>query len=104
MWNIYPHGKQSKVMRGVKFETVHDVLIISSDEAVFNNAKTPYEEALKRSGFDTALVYSKSKNTKPRRGRRMKIIWFNPPYCQSIETNVARKVSLLMIVMCPALA
>ena len=31
---------------------------ISSDEAVFNNAKTPYEEALKRSGFDTALCYN----------------------------------------------
>ena len=31
---------------------------ISSDEAVFNNAKIPYEEALKRSGFDTALVYT----------------------------------------------
>ena len=26
MSNIYPHGKQSKVMGGVKFETVHDVL------------------------------------------------------------------------------
>ena len=23
---IYPHGKQSKIMGGVKFETVHDVL------------------------------------------------------------------------------
>ena len=26
MSNIYPHGKQSKVMGGMKFETVHDVL------------------------------------------------------------------------------
>ena len=26
MSNIYPHGKQSQVMGGVKFETVHDVL------------------------------------------------------------------------------
>ena len=34
------------------------LLSISSEEAVFNNAKTPYEEALKRSGFDTALVYT----------------------------------------------
>ena len=68
---------------------------ISSDEAVFNNAKTPYEEALKRSRFDTALAYSKSKTNKPCRSRR-KIIWFNPPYCQSIETNVARKFLLLV--------
>ena len=66
---------------------------ISSDEAVFNNAKTPYEEAPKSIGFDKALVYSKNK---PRRSRRRKIIWFNPPYCHSIETNVARKFLLLV--------
>ena len=69
---------------------------ISSDEAVFNDAKTLYEEALKSSGFDTELVYSKSETNKPRRSRRRKIIWFNPPYCQSIETNVARKFLFLV--------
>ena len=47
-------------------------------------------------GAHFTLVYSKSKNTKPHRSRRRKIIWFNPPYCQSIETNVARKFLLLV--------
>ena len=67
---------------------------ISSDKAVFNNAKTPYEGALKRSRLDAALINSKI--TKPPRSRRRKIIWFNPPYCQSIERNVARKFLLLV--------
>ena len=69
---------------------------ISSDEAVFNNAKTLYEEVLKRSGFDTALCYSNNQNTKRSRSRRRKIIRFNPHNCQSIETNVAKKFLLLV--------
>ena len=54
---------------------------ISSDEAVFNNAKLTYEEALKSSGFETKLVYKKNESTTRRRSRKRKIIWFNPPYC-----------------------
>ena len=54
---------------------------ISSDEAVFNNAKLTYEEALKSSGFETKLVYKKNESTTRRRSRKRKIIRFNPPYC-----------------------
>ena len=69
---------------------------VSSDKSVFNEAKPPYEEALKRSGFDTTLVYKDSNKTTGRRSRKRQIIWFNPPYCQSIETNVARKFLILV--------
>ena len=69
---------------------------ISSDEAVFNNAKPTYEEALKSSGFEMKLIYNRNESTTRRRSRKRKIIWFNPPYCQSVETNVARKFLLLV--------
>ena len=69
---------------------------ISSDEAVFNNAKPTYEEALKNSGFETKLFYKMNESTTRRRSRKRKIIWFNPPFCQSVETNVARKFLLLV--------
>ena len=69
---------------------------VSSDKSVFNEAKPPYEEALKRSGFDTTLVYKDNNKTTGRRRRKRQIIWFNPPYCQSIETNVARKFLILV--------
>ena len=69
---------------------------VSSDESVFNDAKPPYEEALKRSGFDTTLVYKNNHKTTSRRSRKRQITWFNPPYCQSVETNVARKFLILV--------
>ena len=69
---------------------------ISSNGSVFNEAKPPYEEALKKSGYNTTLVYSNNENTTRRRSRKRRITWFKPPYCQSVETNVAKKFLLLV--------
>ena len=63
---------------------------ISCNEEVFNKAKPLFEEALKRSGFETTLSYGNGGDTR-RKKRKRKITWFNPPFCQSIETNVSRK-------------
>ena len=63
---------------------------ISCNEEVFNNAKPLYEEALKRSGYKTTLSYGNG-GTAMRKKRKRKITWFNPPFCQSIETNVSKK-------------
>ena len=64
---------------------------ISSNESVFNEAKPPYAEALKKSGYNTTLVYNNNQNTTRRRSRKRRITWFNSPYCQSVETNIAKK-------------
>ena len=63
---------------------------ISCNEEVFNKAKPLYEEALKRSGHETTLSYRNGGDTR-RKKRKRKITWFNPPFCQSIETNVSKK-------------
>ena len=68
---------------------------ISCNEAVFNKAKPLYEDALKRSGFETTLSYGNGGSTQ-RRNRKRKITWFNPPFCQSIETNISKKFLLLV--------
>ena len=68
---------------------------ISCNEAVFNTAKPLYEDALRRSGFDSTLTYDKGGPTQ-RRKRRRKITWFNPPFCQSIDTNISKKFLLLV--------
>ena len=68
----------------------------SSSEAMFNAAKGPYQEALKRSGHNFTLSYNPEEagGVTPRRRRRRKkdkIIWFNPPWCNSVTTDVGRK-------------
>jgi len=64
----------------------------SSNEAVFENAKAEYEEALRNSGYSNPnLVFRKQTSSKTtRRNQKRSIIWFNPPFSKNVATNVAR--------------
>ena len=68
---------------------------ISSSEAIFNEAKDVYEDALKKSGHTHNLIYSERANrttdSKKKRKRRNNIMWFNPPYNKSLKTNIGRE-------------
>lgn len=64
----------------------------SSNERIFDQAKQPYEKALKESGYNTKLTYQPTKASNNRtKNRKRKITWFNPPFNQNVETKIARK-------------
>jgi hypothetical protein len=50
---------------------------ISSDKQSFESAAPPYQEALRKIGFNYVLNYN-PQAPKPKRYRN--VIWFNPPY------------------------
>ena len=62
---------------------------ISATEEIFKNSVTPYQEALKKSGYDFDLKFQPE--TEPvtgRKNRGRKITWFNPPYSANVSTNI----------------
>ena len=66
---------------------------ISSSEIVFNELFPIYSDLLRKSGFhDNITFIPKTTNTKTnkKKTRKRKIIWFNPPHCLSVKTNVGR--------------
>ena len=63
----------------------------SSSEKAFNESKNDYERALKEAGYKNKLTYKKENTKKEKKNRKRKIMWFNPPYCASVKTNIARK-------------
>ena len=63
---------------------------ISSDKNAFDSAIPPYQEALKRSGYDYTLKY-KPQQPKSKRPRTRNVTWFNPPYNASVCTNIGSK-------------
>ena len=71
----------------------HRLSANSSSEALFNAAKGPYQEALERSGHLHKLVYKPAETAKRKRRKRRRdnIIWFNPPWSNSVTTDVGRK-------------
>ena len=64
---------------------------LSSTEEVFNKAAPEYNEALKHSGYDHTIKYAnpnQTTQTNAKRNRPRTVIWFNPPYCESVKTKV----------------
>ena len=70
----------------------------SSNEEIFNELQTDYENTLKGSGFQlTNFRYKKTaekhkkktkkKTKKNKTNRRRNIIWFNQPFNKNIRTN-----------------
>ena len=71
----------------------HRVNSISSSKEVFDAAKGFYEDALTRSGRpNPSLSYQDTPPSQGRkRNRKRKIIWFNPPYSVTVETDVGKR-------------
>ena len=72
---------------------------VSSNREIFEKAAPAYNKALRDSGYTEEIQYipptNLTQNNEAKR-RKRKIIWFNPPYSQSVQTNVARKFLLLI--------
>ena len=66
---------------------------ISSSRDIFNQAKTFYESSLRASGYkNCSLEYQDESNSKKRkRTRKRNIIWYNPPWNASVETDIGKK-------------
>ena len=58
---------------------------LSSNEEIFEREKPIYQEALRNAGFKEDLKYEKSKKT---RRRRRSVLWFNPPWSDTVKTNI----------------
>ena len=62
---------------------------LSTSEAIFNDAKDHYQEALKRNGHTHQLRYNPP--IARRRQRSRKVIRFNPPYSRTVETKIGKE-------------
>ncbi len=74
---------------------------LSSSEEIFDQSKQHYQDALAKSGYKHALKYNPTTPTTSRRNRGRKIIWFNPPYSRSVETNIGKEFLHLLDIHFP---
>ena len=64
---------------------------LSKNEEILKNSVGPYQDALDKAGHKYKLHYAPSSETRNVRNRTRNIIWFNPPYCQSVKTNIGKQ-------------
>lgn len=75
---------------------------LSCNKETFDRATPLYNDALKRSNFDSNLTYEpntddeqttnsrNSNNETQKRNRRRNTIWYNPPYSKNVKTNIGQ--------------
>ena len=92
---VYIHKKSNHpptIKKELPRMIVERVSRLSCSEDVFNKEVKVYQESLKSAGFTENIPYNKpntSATTKRQRAR--KITWFNPPYSETVKTNVAAR-------------
>ena len=72
------------------------------NQNIFQEAAPVYEEALKKSGYNKKLTYIPEKlNTNNKNNRKRNIIWFNPPFNQSVSTKIGKYLLNLLDIHFP---
>ena len=67
------------------------IALLSSDEQTFKESTPIYQNALRHSYFDHEFTYTQDAPQRTRRNRQRNIIWFNPPFSTSVNTNIGRE-------------
>ena len=85
------------VLKNIPLEVQRRLTTLSSSQAMFEAAKGPFQDALQRAGYDHHLIYSPTSSpARRRRRRRRDILWFNPPFCKSVKSNIGRQFLQLL--------
>ena len=102
-----PYHKLDDIIQYINKESNHPPSIIehlpastenrlsnnSSDEKMFKEAAIYYEDTLNKAGYINNLVYhTKSTNNQENKNksRQRNVIWFNPPYSESVATKIGQ--------------
>ena len=63
----------------------------SSNEKIFHEESAPYKKALADSGYTSQMQYINTPtNNNHKRKRRRNVMYFCPPYCTSVKTNLGK--------------
>ena len=97
---LYVHVKSNhppSILKNIPSSIQKRLSVNSSNEQIFNNAIPIYQEALEESGYDFQLKYEPTINlNQPKRNRKRKIIYFNPPFSKEVATNIGQKFFKLL--------
>ena len=81
------------MLNAVPFSVNKRLNVLSSNKEVFDQAKEVYQKALIESCFDYELYFDEDlKNNNPKKNKRKrKVVWYNPPFCRSVKTNLGKE-------------
>ena len=106
---IYVNAKSNhppKILQNIPKGINKRLSTISASKEVFDRAVPPYQDALRRAGYEFQLEFEEQINdgeggdegssSKKRKNRKRKIIWFNPPFSHTVKTRIGQKFLRLL--------
>ena len=90
---VYIHNQSNHpkhVIKGLPKMIGKRIAGLSANENIFKAEAPLYNNALRLSGYKETIMYEKQPKQRAKI-RRRKVTWFNPPFNNSVDTNVARK-------------
>ena len=97
---LYVHNKSNhppNIIKNIPESINRRLSNISSNEKIFQKAIPPYQDALKKSGYNYKLEYkptpkdNNNQNNKQKNKRKRNITWLNPPYSKHVASNISRQ-------------
>ena len=101
---IYVNSKSNhppKILENIPKGINRRLSTISSSKEVFDRAAPPYQDALKKAGYNFQLKFEEPINEgeggveggqqNAKKKRKRKIIWFNPPFSNTVKTKVGQQ-------------
>ena len=84
------------ILKNIPLEVNRRLCRLSSTREDFLSVVEPYQEALDKAGYNHQLLYQEpdppaATPAASRRSRTRRVTWFNPPFSQSICTNIGQK-------------
>ena len=106
---IYVNAKSNhppKILENIPKGINRRLSSISASKEVFDRAVPPYQDALIKAGYDFQLQFEEQINdgvegggdssNRKKKNRKRKIIWFNPPFSQTVKTKIGQNFLKLM--------
>ena len=91
---LYVHRRSNhppSIIKNIPISINRRINSISANEQVFKQAAPEYQQALNVSGYKYNLEYQDIRmGATNSMKRKRKITWFNPPFSQNVQTNVAK--------------
>ena len=94
---IYVHSQSNhpkKVLDNIPLGVNDRLNRISANRDIFEAASPPYQEALRKSGYNHKLEFVPPQDTTNRMKKKCRsrpVTWFNPPWNSAVKTNVGKK-------------
>ena len=97
---VYVHARSNhppNITKNIPLAINKRLVELSSDEETFENAKLPYQEALRKSGYQHELKYEHvAQKKQARKNRSRNIVWYNPPFSSNVKTNIGKAFIQIM--------